>query len=350
VQDIPLALINTRPEWFQNREAAYSTRSVESIVSAVLEGRFVWTNFDPVQVWKGPDGKLYILSGHSRKEAFKRLAEMGIEYQGRRFDTIPAKVETNLSLEQAQEVARQSNTLSTPETALERAAYYRKLRQTGEFTMRQLEDQAKRTEGRNANKVLAFSFLNPGGKTYNALEALQNADAASFGNIETIGQWIGNARKGMPFLSNSHENEIYDWLVTGGGYGTKAGQINSEMAFKNELYRIVQKNTVFGQFDTSEPLNIQNARYTNPVEAEFNAQVDELRREIAKLEKQKTESLKRYSREATPKRMAEILAPIEAGLRVKGQELNRLILSKNSLLEAGKAQASLFGVRQRWRA
>lgn len=347
VQEVPLTMIQSNPEWFQNRADAYSTRSVEAIVSAVLEGRFVWTNFDPIQLWKGPGGVLYILSGHSRKEAFKRLSDMGIEYQGRRFDTIPAKVETGLSLEEAQTVARQSNTLSTPETALERAAYYRRLRGTGEFTLRQLEEQAKRTEGRNANKVLAFSFLNPSGKTYAALEAMQTADATSFGNMETIAQWIGNARKSMPMLTNAHENELYDWLVTGGGYGTKSGQINSELAFKSELQKIVMKRTEFGVFNQNEPLNILSARYASPVEAEYNAQVNELQRAIADLEKEKKDALKRYAKDASPEDMRRILAPIEAGLRIKGQELQRLILKRNEIFDAAKNQASLFGLRRR---
>lgn len=351
VADVPLSQINENTEWFQNRQSAYSTRSVEAIVSAVIEGRFVWTNFDPIQLWKAPDGKLYVLSGHSRTEAFKRLAALNTVYQGRTFDTIPAKVETNLSLAEAQKVARESNTLSTPETALERAAYYRRLRQTGEFTLRQLEEQAKRTEGRNANKVLAFSFLNTGGKTYNALEVLQNGDAASFANLETVAQWIGNARKTMPFLSNAHENELYDWLVQGGGYGTRAGQISSELAFKNELYKIVQKRTEFGIFKENEPLNIQNARYALPAEAEYNAQVSELQRSIADLEKQKKAALQRYAKEATPTQMAKILEPIEAALRRDGQELQRLILKRSEILESAKNQGSLFGIgRRRWRA
>jgi len=344
VQDVPLSLIQSNPEWFQNRADAYSTRSVEAIVSAVLEGRFVWTNFDPIQLWKGPGGVLYILSGHSRKEAFKRLAEMGVEYQGRRFDTIPAKVETALTLDQAKQVARESNTLSTPETALERAAYYRRLRETGNFTMRQLEESAKRTEGRNAIKVLSFSFLATNGKTFAALQALQTADATSFANIETIAQWIGNARKTLPMLTTSHENELYDWLVTGGGYGTKSGQINSEGAFKTELQKIIYKRTEFGIFDQNNPLNIQSARYASPVEAEYNAQLDQLRYEIRQLEDEKKEKLKRYAKEATPEQMRQMLIGIEAGLRTKQQELQRLILKKTEILDAAKAQTSLFGI------
>jgi len=347
VQDVPLTKIQSKPEWFQNRADAYSTRSVEAIVAAVMSGRFVWTNFDPIQLWKGPGGILYILSGHSRKEAFKRLADMGTVYQGRTFDTIPAKVETNLSLPEAQQVARESNTLSTPETALERAQYYRNLKSTGEFTMRQLEESAKRTEGRNANKVLAFSFLNTGGKTFAALQALQTADATSFANIETIAQWVGNARKTLPMLTNAHEDELYDWLVTGGGYGTKSGQINSEGAFKAELQKIVMKRTEFGVFDQANPLNIQSARYASPVEAEYNAQLDRLRFDIAELEKEKREKLKRYAKEATPEQLRQILAPIEAGLRVKGQELQRLLLKRNDILDAAKNQTSLFGLRRR---
>lgn len=348
IQDVPLTQINTRPEWFQNRADAYSTRSVENIVSAVLENRFVWSNFDPIQLWKADDGKLYILSGHSRKEAFKRLADMGASYDGRTFDSIPAKIETGLTLEQAQQVARESNTLGTPETVLERAAYYRRLRQTGNTTLRQLDEAAKRTEGRNAATVLALSFLNTGGKTYRALEALQAGDETSRGNLENIARWIGNARKSFPMLTDAHENEIYDWLVTGGGYGTSRGQISSERDFKAELQKIIFKRTEFGVFNQDEPLNILNSRYTSPVEAEYNRQLSEKQAEIRELEKEQKEKTRRYA-SASREDFRRIMQPVEAALRIKRQELQNLLLKKNDVLDAAKNQTSLFGFRRIYR-
>jgi hypothetical protein len=342
VQDVPLALINTKPEWFQNRADAYSSRSVENIVAAVLDNTFNWANFDPVLLWKDKDGKLYILSGHSRKEAFKRLADMGATYDGRKFDIIPAKIDDRMTLEQAQETARQSNTLSTPETVLERTAYYRRLLLTGNFTGKQLDEAARKSEGRNANTVLALAFLNPDGKTWRSMLALQSADETSRGNLENLARWIGNARRAYPALTDQHENELYDWLVTGGGYGTSRGQISSERDFKNELYRIIDKRTEFGVFNQNAPLNITNARYSNPVEQEYNRQVAELQAAIRDLESEKKKLLRTYAT-ASPEDLRRILQPIEAGIRIKGQELQRLLIKKDDLLSQGKNQGALFG-------
>ena len=62
---------------FQNREEEYSEESVQRIIQAVQEGAFKFEVFDPILLWKRPDGRLIVLSGHSRTEAFSRLAKMG---------------------------------------------------------------------------------------------------------------------------------------------------------------------------------------------------------------------------------------------------------------------------------
>jgi hypothetical protein len=239
--------------------------------------------------------------------------------------------------------------LSTPETALERAAYYRRLRSTGEFTLRQLEEQAKRTEGRNAKRVLAFSFLNPSGKTYTALEALKSSESDSFNNMEKLGQWIGNARKGYPMLTNSHENELYDWLVLGNGVGAGRNQVNDEKTFLDEVYRIIQKRTEFGIFNQNQALNITSSQYLNPVEEQYNEQVTALQKGIAILEAEKKSTIKRFA-EAPPELLRRALEPIEAALRRDGQELQRLLLNRNNIMDAAKNQASLFGLRRLRRA
>jgi acyl-CoA reductase-like NAD-dependent aldehyde dehydrogenase len=107
------------------------------------------------------------------------------------------------------------------------------------------------------------------------------------------------------------------------------------------------KRTEFGVFNQNEPLNIMSARYTSPVEQEYNAQVAELQKSISDLEKQRKAALQRYAKDATPVQMAKILQPIEAALRRDGQELQRLLLNRNNIMDAAKNQASLFGLRRR---
>lgn len=90
---VPIFDLNFDTKNFQNRQDEFSETSVNRIVDAVDDGEFNWAVFDPITVWKNPqDGKLYVLSGHSRSEAFKRLAMAGKSAQGKKFDRIPAKV------------------------------------------------------------------------------------------------------------------------------------------------------------------------------------------------------------------------------------------------------------------
>lgn len=268
---IPLAEIFTNPSWFQNRDKAFSLRSVENIVSAVENNVFNWANFDAITVWSY-QGKYYILSGHSRTEAFTRLCAMRATAQGRDFCRIPAKIVTGISLDEAKRIAMESNTLSTRESDLERAQYYRRQLATG-TPLQEVKAAAARMEGKEAVKVLAFAYLNPNGKTIAGLRALENADQTSRNNLTNIARWIGNARQTVPVLTDRHENELYDWLVTDKAYGTAKGQISNELEFKSRLAAILQKRTTFGKLEDS--LNIQGSITKTPTEQTYDGQVSE---------------------------------------------------------------------------
>jgi len=177
IQDVPLSKIHIDRQLFQGREKAFSQRSVDNIVNDVLAGRFVWENFDPITLWLSPEGKLYLLSGHSREEAFKRLAEMRATADGKGFDRIPAKIRTG-PLADARRMALESNTLSTKETDIERAAYYRKLRQDG-MPEKELLAQVRKNEGRNAANVYAYTFLSPTGKTWATIRQFAESEDTS---------------------------------------------------------------------------------------------------------------------------------------------------------------------------
>ena len=84
---IPIFDLNFDTKNFQNREDEYSETSVNRIIDAVADGEFNWAVFDPITVWRNPsNGKIYVLSGHSRSEAFRRLTMQGAQAQGRKFD------------------------------------------------------------------------------------------------------------------------------------------------------------------------------------------------------------------------------------------------------------------------
>lgn len=337
VNMIPIEAINIRRDWFQNRATPYSERSVESIVQAAMSGSFRWSQLDPVTLWVGPDGKLYMLSGHSRLEAFDRLCRAGAVVDGQTFCNIPAKIEANISLEEAKRIALESNTLSTKETELERAEYYRAMRMQG----RNADNEAKRLEGDNWSTVLALSYLNPSGKTYTTLRALENGDATSKGNIRTIARWIGNARAKYGSLTNFHEDELYTWLVDNTGYGTRTGQISNERDFNNRLASIINRRSTFGQLEDS--LNIIANVTLSPVEAQYNQQLAEASEKVKALQKMLDDKIKEYrNRAATENQILELTAPISAQLTRARIEYQALLQKKGDVTQYAKQEVNLF--------
>jgi protein-L-isoaspartate O-methyltransferase len=338
---IPLAEIFTNPEWFQNREKAFSLRSVENIVSAVENGSFTWANFDAITVWLH-QGKYYILSGHSRTEAFTRLCAMRATAQGRDFCRIPAKIVTGISLDEAKRIAMESNTLSTRESDLERAQYYRRQLATG-TPMQEVKAAAARMEGKESVKVLAFAQLNPNGKTALGLRALENADQTSRNNLANIARWIGNARQTVPVLTDRHENELYDWLVTDKAYGTAKGQISNENEFKARLAAILQKRTAFGVLEDS--LNIQGSITKTPTEQTYDGQVVEALQLVTELDKQYKEKIRSLTeRGATEAKIQELTAGLQASLTRARVNYQNLLLKRNEVAQASRNDLSLFGI------
>lgn len=338
LNDIPVKSIKIYLEKFQNRKNPYSEQSVQRIIDAVQHGTFRFEEFDPVLVWKAPAGVLYILSGHSRLEAFTRLCTSGNE----RFCRIPAKV-IEVSAAEAEEIALRSNTLSTKETDTERAMYYRKQLMAGAANRAVLE-AAKKNEGANAARIVSYAFLNPSGKTFTALEALESGDPTSQTIIRAIAQWIGEARMKFPMLTDAHENELYDWLV-GGGFGK---QYKNKADFLRKLASVIEQRTTFGEFDSSRPLNVYNAVTKSFAEKQFDAQEQELKERLMEVEKAiKIKTMDYKSRGASEQQIFDLLQN-DYGLqnRLRNQLLN-LMQKKSEVIDQSKNELALFGPLKR---
>lgn len=333
VNDMPISQINIWREKFQNRKTAYSEESVNKILAAVDDGTFNLANFDAVVLWKHPSGKVYMLSGHSRLEAFTRLCNSGKKV----FCTIPAKF-FNGSEAEAAELAKNSNTLSTKETDTERAAYYRNEMEIGK-SYRDVIETAKRLEGNNAARILAYAFLNPIGKTFVSLQALEAGDPTSQTIIKAIAQWIGEARMKFTQLTDMHENELYNWLVNG-GFGK---QYKAKNDFLRKLAAIIAQRTEFGVFDASKPLNVANTITKSFAEKQHDGQVDELREKIADLDKQiKAKTANYKGRGANEAEIFKLLENDYGYLnRIRNQLLN-LMQNKNKAIDASKSELALF--------
>jgi hypothetical protein len=339
---LPIGIIKENRVWFQNRKSAYSERSVNNIINAYENGRFLWANFDAITVYPSPDGKLYVLSGHSRLEAFKRLCKIKAVVDGRDFCEIPAKIAEGLTLEQAKKVALESNTLSTKETIIERSNFYRRLIEEGK-TKRELEKEAKRLEGANAKQVLAFAYLNKDGKTYNAITLLDTADQTSRANMQNIGRWIGNARKNNSELTNRHEDEIFDWLVTQKMYGTKKGQISNEREFQARLGALINKRTFFGKLDDS--LNIKEQIIKSPIEKQYEENVLNQENLVKDLNKKLNDKIRDLTdRGATAARIQQLTEGIQATLTRERINLRNLKSKKSEIQQAAGNELSLFSI------
>jgi hypothetical protein len=341
VKWVPLKDIHEAKQLFQNRQDDFSKESVKRILKAVETGTFKWESLDPIILWLNPtDGKLYILSGHSRTQAFRELAKQKAKVDGRPFTAIPAKV-TNVSLEEAKEIALNSNTLSTKETELERANYYRGKRIAG-TSKKELEVEVRDKEGKNAVYILNLSYLNPNGST--VLGLLQMAEAEDVTNkqiIQTIADWIGEARRKFEDLNNSHEEEIYKWLF-GGAYGTGPSKLSSKVAFMQRITDLMQRRLLEPK---EAPLNIENRIVKNPLQADYDRELEAAEMEVRQAEKTVTEK-RRYlvGGGASPEAIERAMQIPELELQAAIRRLEQLKADKGKVRDAVRNQPSLFGL------
>ena len=282
---IPVNQIKTDEKNFQNRADKYSEKSVQAIIKAVKNNSFNWFAFDPVLLWQNPDGDLVVLSGHSRTEAFRRLSKENpdLEIDGLNFTKIPAKIFKG-DFVNAKNLALNSNALSTPETLLERADFYRKQRKN----LSKRQDIAKLREKalrENQGAVIwDLSFLPPDGLTVDSLRRfkLQEDSEGAFENFIraiNIAQWIGKAFQIYPGLSKLHDNELFKFLVN--NYGTKIGQYNSFTKLNDRLSVLYPRNV-----KNDKKINAKG-EYTTPFGLIIYEKTDN---EIAELDNLKKES------------------------------------------------------------
>ena len=212
-QNVPISTIRTDTKRFQNRVDAFSKKTFNSIVSDAEEGKFDFGKLDAITLWRDPkDGQLYVLAGHSRFAAFKHLSESGRAG----FDTIPAKILEG-DERAAIEFARNSNSWADTEQPVERAQYFRELRESG-LSKSEIAKRLKQLEGRNARLVEELSYLTPHGKTMGILLSNKNLEQGdNRRDVESIAQWVGKAMIEHPKLTSAQEDQLFDYLLYNGG-------------------------------------------------------------------------------------------------------------------------------------
>jgi len=337
---IPINEIYTDTAKFQQREKEYSAESVNKIVNAVQTGAFHWPVFDPILTWINPqNGKLYVLSGHSRLAAFKMLANDKVVYHGKTFAKIPARV-IDVPEQEAIKIALLSNTLATPETPLERANYYRTLMQTG-MPVKEVAELANQYEGKNANAIIAFAHLNPDGILTQVLRNFQNADAASRKQAENLAQYVGEARRRFPFLTNAHEREMWDFINS--AESKKA--VATKTDFLTAIAKAVDRNTEFGNFDTQKPLNLLKYVYKNAPVKEWEKQVNQLKAEIERKAKERDNEFRKYINLGyQTEQINPVLKKYDNEIMILRKQYADLLSKQKQVESDAERQAALFGI------
>jgi hypothetical protein len=336
VQAQPVTELSTDLKRFQNREEEFSEESVQGIVNAVLEGKFDINEFDPIRTWKDPkDKKQYVLAGHSRSEAFRRLQSMldkgeippaameKLQAQGiTDFKNIPSIDVSSKSESEAIEFAKErSNVMSTKETVLDRAKLIADKRGKG------TSETALRRDLKASSQEILLSYLKPQGKAWDAVKLMQKAETAeNTRRVLQIGEFIGEARKRFPQLTDSHENELYDFLATGTGQ-----RITTRPDFIDRLDNVV--NNISFQSDTTQPLNLENRSTKGFNEGVISKEINDNDKRIKELESEG----KSIKNPPGPARMVEIT-------RELGKLYQERVRLRENLDRARKGDREQFGL------
>jgi hypothetical protein len=263
VVKVPVSDIKENVKEYQGRKNKFSERSAANVAK-----NFDINKFDPIVVFKHPDGNTYVLSGHSRLEGMRRRGEK----------TIPARFFTGTT-EEAKEFALKSNKLGTLQTDLENAAYYREAMQKGK-SFSSLMAEAKETEQEGtATRIMDYAMLNPKGKAYQALESLEGGESDSSTNVKIIAQKVGRIRAKNDHLTDAHENELFDYFLEN-GYPTDKDV--------NDPANVLNRSINAVKFDPQEPLNLSRIVTKSPERVEWERELKELESQLAETNKQVT--------------------------------------------------------------
>ena len=263
VVSVPISEIKTNEEEYQGRNNAFSERSAENVSK-----HFDKNKFNPIVVYQHPNGNIYVLSGHSRLEGFKRRGEKNIPATF--FEGTP---------EQAKDFALKSNKLGTLQTDLENAEYYRKEREKGRSYNSLLSEAEQNEQKGTAKKIISLSYLNPKGKTIGALKPLEGSEGDSNSNLQVIGQKIGFIRSRNPHLTDAHENELFEYMIK------DKDNIPTEREILDDNSKL-NRNIASVKFDNNLPLNLSEIKIKSDARVEWEKERDDLKAKITELNKQ----------------------------------------------------------------
>ena len=144
------------------------------------------------------------------------------------------------------------------------------------MSKREFQKEGRIREKNTWSRIEAYSYLNPRGNTYHALESFEEANDVQF-DLKKICTWIGKIRKKVSQLSDLHENELFDWLYRNDGYGNRMGQVSRYDDFEHtvlaHIFRLEQEDI----FHAHKPINILKLKRLPPGMQEYYRLVKHLR-------------------------------------------------------------------------
>lgn len=325
--------IHTDPARFQNRE-----KLNQEIINEIAKN-FDPNQFDPVVIWYDKKKeKWFLLAGHHRiKGAEKKGRKM---VKTRCFEGNEAQ-----AIKYAKELSNANRTLETP---LERAKIYRA--DISRVNKKDLEKKAKRLEGKNWNYILNIAYLKPTGKVLTALVALdRNSDKTTQQNLEKIADWAGEARRVFPHLTDNHENEIYDFLLSN---FAKEKSISRKIDWITKVNAIVQRL----DFKATDPLNLKRIAFKTQGESEYETQMFAIDEEIKAVEKSKQALKDRFNNPKVPeyvnpglpsydqmqKEAEQVSEKLDQKLKALRKKKLDLMQKKGRMIKGGLDQGNLF--------
>ena len=251
VKTIPLSDLYTDEKRFQNRKKL-NEEIVENIVN-----NFKPTDLDPLVVWYDKkQGKTFVLAGHHRFEALKRLKHKNVPVKFAN-DDYPTEAD---AIRYAKEISNANRTLEEP---YERAAIYRKYREEG-YSEKEINDKGA-LEGKNRSYILNLSCLNPKGATMSTLvQFSQTQSKADKNEAERVADWIGQARRNAPELTDAHEKEMFDFLMN--------KEASKRTTTKVKFLEYVR--ACWNPFEPTAPLNLARMKYQSEGEKQYDEEVE----------------------------------------------------------------------------
>ena len=261
VKTIPLSDLYTDEKRFQNRK-----KLNEEIVENIVKN-FKPTDLDPLVVWYDKkQGKTFVLAGHHRFEALKRLKHKNVPVKFAN-DDYPTEAD---AIRYAKEISNANRTLEEP---YERAAIYRKYREEG-YSEKEINDKAA-LEGKNRSYILNLSCLNPKGATMSTLvQFSQTQSKADKNETERVADWIGQARRNAPELTDAHEKEMFDFLMN--------KEASKRTTTKVKFLEYVR--ACWNPFEPTAPLNLARMKYQSEGEKQYDEEVERYKTLISDLQ------------------------------------------------------------------